>query len=386
MLFLDPKIDYGPRLNTVVWLLVSVSAIFLFTRLYLKNCQNRGLWWDDWTLLAAWVCQAGQAGLVSYIITLGYGRVEIPVENLPLLGFPVNVLSTLLITANFLGKASFALTLLRIPAVWMRLVLAYILLTLAATLGLSCALVWIECFEFKRKSNCVAVDVSFKYNMFSCVYSAVMDVALAFLPWKFIWTLQMSKKEKIGVVIAMSMGIFAAAAAALKTTTLPTVSTDPLASISLLTWGNAESAICIMAASIPILRALVRGGMRGAVPMGGDYYGTYPTTATTMVESGGIMGIGRNVVVDRSGFFSTPPSAPSPTRKKMIARDAGSGESVVSLDRTLTGASPEPAVKGGARGDRDPDWSSDEDDSIEMTNYQNPRPHTPKDFLGGNVI
>lgn len=39
------------------------------------------------------------------------------------------------------------------------------------------------------------------------VYSAVMDVALAFLPWKFIWSLQMSKKEKIGVVIAMSMGV-----------------------------------------------------------------------------------------------------------------------------------------------------------------------------------
>lgn len=34
-----------------------------------------------------------------------------------------------------------------------------------------------------------------------------MDVALAFLPWKFIWDLQMSKKEKIGVVVAMSMGV-----------------------------------------------------------------------------------------------------------------------------------------------------------------------------------
>lgn len=34
-----------------------------------------------------------------------------------------------------------------------------------------------------------------------------MDVALAFLPWKFIWSLQMSSKEKIGVVTAMSMGL-----------------------------------------------------------------------------------------------------------------------------------------------------------------------------------
>ena len=34
-----------------------------------------------------------------------------------------------------------------------------------------------------------------------------MDVVLAFLPWKFIWSLQMSKKEKVGVVTAMSMGL-----------------------------------------------------------------------------------------------------------------------------------------------------------------------------------
>lgn len=39
------------------------------------------------------------------------------------------------------------------------------------------------------------------------MYSAVMDVVLAFLPWKFIWGLQMGKKEKVGVVIAMSMGV-----------------------------------------------------------------------------------------------------------------------------------------------------------------------------------
>ena len=72
-----------------------------------------------------------------------------------------------------------------------------------------------------------------------------MDVALAFLPWKYIWSLQMSKKEKAGVVLAMSMGVLyvtsfryprgscttncnsAGAAAGLKTATLPTVATDP---------------------------------------------------------------------------------------------------------------------------------------------------------------
>ena len=38
-------------------------------------------------------------------------------------------------------------------------------------------------------------------------YSAGTEFALALLPWKVIWNLQMKRKEKVGVAIAMSMGI-----------------------------------------------------------------------------------------------------------------------------------------------------------------------------------
>jgi len=168
MLFVDKKIDYGPRLNAILWLLVSIAALFLFTRLYLKKCQNRGLWWDDYALLGAWVCQTAQAGLVSYLITLGYGNAVIPAGNGPLFSLPVNLLSTFLITANLLGKVSFGLMLLRIPAVWMRLAVWYIIITLTATLGMSTVLVWIECLGVKRSPNCISVNVSLTYNMFSC--------------------------------------------------------------------------------------------------------------------------------------------------------------------------------------------------------------------------
>ena len=34
-----------------------------------------------------------------------------------------------------------------------------------------------------------------------------MDIALALLPWKLIWGLQMKKTEKMGVAVAMSCGI-----------------------------------------------------------------------------------------------------------------------------------------------------------------------------------
>jgi hypothetical protein len=38
-------------------------------------------------------------------------------------------------------------------------------------------------------------------------YSGIMDFILALLPWKVIWKLQMKRKEKFGVALAMSMGI-----------------------------------------------------------------------------------------------------------------------------------------------------------------------------------
>ncbi len=38
-------------------------------------------------------------------------------------------------------------------------------------------------------------------------YSALMDISLALLPWKIVWKLQMKKKERVGVAVAMSMGV-----------------------------------------------------------------------------------------------------------------------------------------------------------------------------------
>jgi hypothetical protein len=39
------------------------------------------------------------------------------------------------------------------------------------------------------------------------VYSGAMDIVLAVVPWKIIWALTMNRKEKIGVMVAMSMGV-----------------------------------------------------------------------------------------------------------------------------------------------------------------------------------
>lgn len=139
--------------------------------------------------------------------------------------------------------------------------------------------------------------------------------------------------------------------------------------MSLVIWGNAESSICIMAASIPILRALVREGFQVAVPLG---YRTDEIGYTgTMTESR----VG-NSVIDRSGMFgrqlAAPIPAPATQRRGFNGSDSGTF-----LDRTLVNDSPEPDLKPPKRSDEE--WS--DDDSIEMSNYQHRRAQTPRDFL-----
>jgi hypothetical protein len=134
--------------------------------------------------------------------------------------------------------------------------------------------------------------------------------------------------------------------------------------MSLIVWGNAESSICIMAASIPILRALVREGFQAAVPLG---YRTDETGYTRpMTESGT-----RSSIVDRSGMFGRQLAAPIQTPGMRIQ-----GDDAKSLDRTLVSDSPEP---GKPLKKDSGEWSDDDD--IEMSNYQHRRPQTPKDYL-----
>jgi len=47
--------DLGPELNAITALLLTLSAAFLTTRIWLKLSQHRSLWWDDYVLVVAWV-------------------------------------------------------------------------------------------------------------------------------------------------------------------------------------------------------------------------------------------------------------------------------------------------------------------------------------------
>lgn len=80
-------------------------------------------------------------------------------------------------------------------------------------LGLSAMSYWVQCSPIQKSWNplvggtCWDPRFAIVYGIVAAGYSGVMDLALAILPWNIIMALQMQTKEKVGVALAMSMGV-----------------------------------------------------------------------------------------------------------------------------------------------------------------------------------
>lgn len=126
----------------------------------------------------------------------------------------MNLAGTFSIIACAWSKTSFAFTLLRIADKrWTRHVIWIIIITLNVTLGVAVLITWVQCWPVEKTwrtsidGTCWPKKIQIKYNLFVTSYSGVTDVVLTLMPWSIIWSANMSSREKLGVMIAMSMGI-----------------------------------------------------------------------------------------------------------------------------------------------------------------------------------
>ncbi|CAK7225607.1 hypothetical protein SCUCBS95973_005923 [Sporothrix curviconia] len=267
--------NYGPQLVVLTIALVLASALFLALRIYLKVSHRRGLWYDDYLLVASWI--ALTAGVILNVVDVGYGygRHSWDVAPAHFGNIVTNgtISGTVILLAACWSKTSFAFTLLRLPIGWMRALVWTIIITLNVLMHMSALSIWIECpfgavtSKEAEARICIPIPVAVESGIVVGGYSAAVDFTLALLPWKFLWNLQMQRRDKLGVLVAMSMGVFAGLSAVIKTTKLTTLeSSDLIDSVQLASWGTAEVGVTIMAASIPILRALFRPGSRASMP------------------------------------------------------------------------------------------------------------------------
>ncbi|KAJ6157776.1 hypothetical protein N7470_005368 [Penicillium chermesinum] len=175
----------------------------------------------------------------------------------------------LIIIGCVLSKTSFAFTLLRIVTrPWMKVLIWFIIVSMNAIMWL-CAISYLaQCrpaaalwnVKLMATAKCWPTNVFETIALVAGSYSGCMDFILSVLPWIVLWELEMKKREKAGIALAMSMGIFAAVTAFIKTSKLVNVAQvqDFTWFCSSLTiWAAAETGLTIFAASIPALRLLV---------------------------------------------------------------------------------------------------------------------------------
>ncbi|ORY58496.1 uncharacterized protein BCR38DRAFT_500261 [Pseudomassariella vexata] len=242
--------DPRPKVNSGVWCLTIVATLFLGLRIWCRLIRNRGLWWDDYFFIIAWVLLMVTAGLISTMLEKGYGR-RLPITTMAKLAYNLSL------TFNYLcagfAKTAFALTLLRIIQGRLRYLIWVIVASVDMFYVISAIVIWAPiCNEMGLvlPGRCWAPITVPMLAMACGSYSALLDVVLAFVPCKLVWRTQMKKKERLGVLIAMSLGVF------LTGYSLNHGFPDAIAGSFLPAQG--EPAVTIIAASIPVLRVLVR--------------------------------------------------------------------------------------------------------------------------------
>lgn len=265
------QLDHGERGSGILaahWGLTALATIFLALRLYCKRITRKALWWDDWILIASWFIILGTDIVTTILVKdFGLGKHYWDVVITDYTSFKIILDSRASITITSMGwtKTAFAVTLLRLTSGITKHFVWFIIISLNITIIVSALIPWIQCTPISRTwdlavpGECWAPMAGIKVWIALGAYSGLMDFTLAALPWTFLYGMRLRKKEKLGILIAMSMGVCAGIAAIVKCVMLPDLGNgDTYFNAGLFISDIAESAVTMMAACIPSLRVLFR--------------------------------------------------------------------------------------------------------------------------------
>ncbi|KAI0141843.1 hypothetical protein GGR57DRAFT_397830 [Xylariaceae sp. FL1272] len=257
---------FGVILNAVNWTLTVLALLFLALRVYCKLARSRGLWWDDYLLIASWISTLVGVSLITSGITLGFADPNAVIgpdaqRQLQIHGGVQQVVFSL---ASDLSKTSFGLTLIRVVSGKTKVLIIVAMVLLNIIYFLTIIFTFFKCtpslYAWLPPDKCWDIWTYLKFLIFAGAYSAAFDFLFALIPWFLVKDLQMRRAEKLGVAVAMSFGSIAGITAVIRTANLPMLANPNFSTSAtiLVIWYVSEAATTIIAASIPVLRALIR--------------------------------------------------------------------------------------------------------------------------------
>ncbi|KAH8711984.1 hypothetical protein GQ44DRAFT_714051 [Phaeosphaeriaceae sp. PMI808] len=288
----------------ICWIVTILSAIFLGLRVYAKLSRHVGLWWDDYILIVSWVLVLNQSISTTVWVSYGYGKPfqDINPENLPNLRLLGEIVPSFSFAAASLSKTGFAIMLLRLAKPWIKKLIWFLIMSMNIISFLAVLFVWIACTPVRKgwypeiEGTCWDGHAMMIHVMVAAGYSGFLDFALSLMPLFLLWNVQVKRREKIGIIIAMSMGFFAGVTTIIKTVYLPQGWSDGYVSnksAQITIWGTIEPTVTIIAASIPVLRVFLKehvSSMSRFYGSGGrkeNHYSTIQDGTTVTIKGGG---------------------------------------------------------------------------------------------------
>ncbi|KAF2997634.1 hypothetical protein E8E13_004741 [Curvularia kusanoi] len=225
--------------------------------------------------LASWLLLLVQAIINQLTVNLGFGKhaLDINFDHLDKIAFYGATGLTISTFAITLSKISFGVTLIRLTDGWPRMYVFFTMVTLAIFSIPTATLPWVLCKPLSKTfvdilpGTCMDKGPSVHYARFQAIWAALVDISLAILPWKILWGLQMRMAEKIGVCLAMSLGLLTAVGSIIRSRYVELLATQDLSyeAYKSVIWSAADSSMTIVAVSMPVLRVFVQRAVTSAI-------------------------------------------------------------------------------------------------------------------------
>ncbi|CAN9454907.1 unnamed protein product [Alternaria alternata] len=210
--YVDPSL----QLNIGLWTLFAGASLFLALRIWIKITRRHGLWWDDHILLISWVILAVNNSIITTEFATGYVADKWD-DRMHIL---INITSCGTLINQSLTKSAFAVTLLKLTKNWGQWILWFIIGSMNAYMVAKVVLQWAKICEkpsydvWYRLDFCLDGKFRDDFKEGGNVYNIIMDFILAVFPWVITWNLDMRRVEKVGLCVAMSLGMLVAVVSA----------------------------------------------------------------------------------------------------------------------------------------------------------------------------
>ncbi|OCK79704.1 hypothetical protein K432DRAFT_59635 [Lepidopterella palustris CBS 459.81] len=287
-----PNEDQGPTILASTLTVTVLALISLAIRLFVRVRLIRNVGWDDYMMIVAMaLCVTGQV-LIIPEVKYGAGRHinHIPVEDFGK-GLKYNFITQpIYLWAICMVKVSIGFFLLRVAATaFFRRVIISIMVFMTIYTLVCFFTIMFECtnlavlWDSTVKATCFTPQTLRALSYTNVALNITTDILFSLIiPIPMLWNVQMNIRTKSSVIGVLALGVFATAAALVKTSFLPSYGKhgDWLwDSRNLTIWNVIESNIGIVAGNLPCMKPLFRrvlgsiyGGGSGNVS-NNKYYG-----------------------------------------------------------------------------------------------------------------